>query len=69
MIPTAEDLLYYCRLVTGMSMREVAERAGVPIPSVFNWEHGKCEPRFRAVVACLDAMGFELELRKKGEER
>ena len=68
MIITAKDLLCRCREESCMTLQQVAEKAGVSITSMCDWERGMHEPRFNAVIWCLTAMGFGLKLYRLKDE-
>lgn len=50
------------RLLAGLSQRQLAERAGVPRPSIVRWERGNVEPGFDMARRLLRACGFDVSL-------
>jgi transcriptional regulator with XRE-family HTH domain len=50
------------RLRAGFSQYELADRAGVPRPSVARWERGAVEPGFDMVRRLLRSCGFDVSL-------
>ena len=65
MLTDAGLLLYQCRKIRGLTQAELARRAGISKATLCNYECGRYEPRWMLVVWCLEAMGFELELKEK----
>jgi len=65
MLTDAGMLLYRCRKIRGITQRELATRTGVSKATLSNYENGRFEPKWAYMMWCLDAMGFELELKEK----
>jgi len=59
------ELIYRCRKFRGLSQRQLAKKAGISYQMICFYERGRFEPKFEAVQWCLEAMGFELELKEK----
>ena len=59
---TGGDLIREARLLAELSQRELAERIGVPRPSIARWEAGQVEPGFETVLRLLRACGYDLEI-------
>lgn len=60
------------RRAAGLSQRELAERAGVPQPTIARIEAGKQVPRADTLARILDAAGFSIDVvpkRGRGEDR
>ena len=55
-------LLQLARLKTGMSQRELAERAGVPDSMISAYERDLRQPTLTTLLRLLRAAGFELRL-------
>ncbi len=50
------------RLLAGLSQYELADRAGVPRPSLGRWERGAVEPGFDMARRLLRSCGFDVSL-------
>ena len=50
------------RLRAGLSQPQLADRAGVPRPSIVRWERGTVEPGFDMTRRVLRACGFDVSL-------
>jgi transcriptional regulator with XRE-family HTH domain len=59
---TSGEVIREARLLAGLSQYELADRAGVPRPSIVRWERGTVEPGFETVRRLLRACGFDLSL-------
>ena len=59
------ELIKACRKHKGMSQRELADKTGINPVMIMRYEQGKTMPRFDKVQWCLEACGYELELREK----
>jgi transcriptional regulator with XRE-family HTH domain len=55
-------LLQLARLKTGMSQRELAERAGVPVTMISAYERDQRQPTLATLLRLLRAAGFDLRL-------
>ena len=55
-------LLQLARLKTGMSQRELAERAGVPVTMISAYERDRRQPTLSTLLRLLRAAGFDLRL-------
>ena len=55
---TVGDHLRKRRLDLGLFQKDVAERVGVDVCSVTNWELNRTEPEIRYMPAILDFLGF-----------
>lgn len=55
-------LLQLARLKAGMSQRELAERAGVPVTMVSAYERDQRQPTLATLLRLLGAAGFDLRL-------
>lgn len=55
-------MLQLARLKTGMSQRELAERAGVPATMISAYERDKRQPTLETLLRLLRAAGFELRM-------
>lgn len=56
------ELIREARLLAGLSQYDLADRAGVPRPSVARWERGAVEPGFDTVRRLLRSCGFDVSL-------
>ena len=56
------QIIREARLLAGLSQYELADRAGVPRPSIARWERGAVEPGFDTVRRLLRACGFDVAL-------
>ena len=59
---TSGQIIREARLLAGLSQYDLADRAGVPRPSVARWERGAVEPGFDTVRRLLRACGFDVSL-------
>jgi transcriptional regulator with XRE-family HTH domain len=59
---TGSDVIREARLLAGLSQQELADRAGVPRPSIVRWERGTVEPGFDMTRRVLRACGFDVSL-------
>jgi transcriptional regulator with XRE-family HTH domain len=59
---TSGEIIREARLLAGLSQYDLADRAGVPRPSVARWERGAVEPSFDTVRRLLRACGFDVSL-------
>jgi transcriptional regulator with XRE-family HTH domain len=55
-------LLQLARLKVGMSQRELAERAGVPVTMISAYERDQRQPTLATLLRLLRAAGFDLRL-------
>ncbi len=55
-------LLQLARLKAGLSQREVAERAGVPVTMISAYERDQRQPTLATLLRLLRAAGFDLRL-------
>src|SRR5260370_12029906 len=55
-------LLQLARLKSGMSQRELAERAGVPVTMISAYERDQRQPTLSTLLRLLRAAGFDLRL-------
>jgi transcriptional regulator with XRE-family HTH domain len=55
-------LLQLARLKAGMSQRELAERAGVPVTMISAYERDLRQPTLATLLRLLHAAGFDLRL-------
>jgi transcriptional regulator with XRE-family HTH domain len=55
-------LLQLARLKAGMSQREMAERAGVPVTMISAYERDQRQPTLATLLRLLRAAGFDLRL-------
>jgi len=55
-------LLQLARLKSGMSQRELAERAGVPVTMISAYERDQRQPTLATLLRLLRAAGFDLRL-------
>ena len=55
-------LLQLARLKAGMSQRELAERAGVPVTMISAYERDQRQPTLTTLLRLLHAAGFDLRL-------
>ena len=62
------EMIRTCRKMRGITQEKLAEKVGVNKAVLSNWESGKNMPRYDAVVWCLDALGFHLELKENEPE-
>ena len=69
MIPQAGELIRCCRTNEGLTLRKLAEMTGFSADQIARWEKGVNEPRFEFVNWIMDALGYELELKRKDEGR
>jgi transcriptional regulator with XRE-family HTH domain len=65
MMMRGSELIRLCRGYAGISLSQLAEKTGLHKSQINCWERGVHEPKFEYVLWMLDAMGFELELRRK----
>jgi transcriptional regulator with XRE-family HTH domain len=65
----AAFLLQLARLKSGLSQREVAERAGVPPTMISVYERGQREPTLATLLKLLHAAGLELTMQLKPYDR
>lgn len=61
---TAGELIKHCRKFRGMTQQELADKAGISKDIVCRYERGKYEPKYQCVLWCLEACGFELEIKE-----
>jgi transcriptional regulator with XRE-family HTH domain len=66
---TMGQRLQRLRREAGLSQRGLADRAGVPIGTLRNWEQGRREPYFSTAVRVAMALGVTLdELAARADE-
>jgi transcriptional regulator with XRE-family HTH domain len=58
--PAAARLLWGARRAAGLSQRALAQRAGLPQPTIAAIESGRQDPRFETLLALVEACGQEL---------
>jgi transcriptional regulator with XRE-family HTH domain len=44
-----------------LTQRELADKSGIPMPTLRRWEQGQNEPGFSALVALADTLGISLD--------
>ena len=59
---TAAGLLQLARLKSGLSQRQVAERAGVPTTMISAYERDRRQPTLDTLLRLLRAAGYDLRL-------
>lgn len=59
------EVLIACRKRKGWSQKELAEKAGVNVGSLWRYENNLTVPMLSSVEYLLEAMGYELVVRKK----
>jgi transcriptional regulator with XRE-family HTH domain len=59
---TGSEVIREARLLAGLSQQELADRAGVPRPSIVRWERRTVEPGFDMTRRVLRACGFDVSL-------
>lgn len=62
------DVVREARLLAGLSQQELADRAGVPRPSIVRWERGVVEPGLGMARRLLRVCGFDLALVRYGPD-
>jgi transcriptional regulator with XRE-family HTH domain len=50
------------RLAARMTQRELAERSGIPLGTLVNWEQDRNEPALSAAVPLARALGISLDV-------
>jgi DNA-binding XRE family transcriptional regulator len=60
-MPFSGEKLQKLREQVGLSQLELAERTGLPIGSIRNWEQGRTSPRMDAVYVLAQALGTSME--------
>lgn len=68
----AAEWVYGARRSAGLTQRQLAERSGVPQPTIARIESGKQMPRADTLDRLLKACGWELDMalrRGEGEDR
>lgn len=63
----AGDTIRMIREKEGLSQRELGNISGISAQSVCNYEHGRNDPTTAVFRQLLEAMGYELVVRKKKE--
>jgi hypothetical protein len=61
-VSAAAGLLQLARLKSGLSQRELAERAGVPTTMVSAYERDKRQPTLPTLLRLIRATGFDLRM-------
>ncbi len=64
----SSELIRRCRASSGLTLRELAARAGTSHPTVAAYEAGRKEPAGSTLERLVLAAGFELELRPSGTD-
>lgn len=64
----ARETIIACRIKSGMTLKEVANRAGVNHVTIHYWETGRNDPTFFKIQCVLGAMGYKLVLKEVGED-
>jgi transcriptional regulator with XRE-family HTH domain len=59
---TAASLLQLARLKSGLSQRQLAERAGVPVTMISAYERDKRQPTLATLLRLLNAAGYDLRM-------
>lgn len=62
---SAARLLRYSRRQAGLSQRDLAERAGIPQPTIARIESGRVSPRFDTLEMLIRACGKRFDLRAR----
>lgn len=57
------------RLSQHMSQRQLAEASGVHYNTILNFENNRCSPSTDNLYLLLNAMGYELIIRKRSESK
>lgn len=65
----SSELIRRCRARSGLTLRELASRAGTSHPTVAAYEQGRKDPGGSTLERLVLAAGFELELRPSGLDR
>ena len=64
----ADILVKACRKQAGLSIPDLAEKVGLSECSIKAYEDGRTEPKYCTVLWILQACGFELLLRERGND-
>lgn len=59
------EVLVACRKRKGWSQKELAEKAGINVVSLWRYENNLTVPMLSSVEYLLEAMGYELVVREK----
>lgn len=59
-------VLYALMIRHAVSIPAVADKSGVAAETIRSW-NGRCEPGLSTLIACLNALGFELVVRPEGQ--
>lgn len=59
------EVLIACRKRKGWSQKELAEKAGVNVGSLWRYENNLTVPMLSSVEYLLEAMGYELKIVRK----
>lgn len=62
------DQLRTARERAGLSQQELAEKAGISVDSIQNWEQGRTRPRLPALGKLAQALGVSLDVLVIGGE-
>lgn len=62
------ELIRLCRKQAGLTQRGLAQKVGITTTSLWRYETGRDMPRWDKVQWCLEACGYELEVRKIDED-
>lgn len=65
---TAAALLQLARLKSGLTQREMADRAGVPTTMISAYERGKRQPTLETLLRLLRAAGFDLRMQLEPDD-
>ena len=63
--PSLSNHLRDARIKRGLSVAEVAERAGVSVASIYLWETGKTQPRDANLTAVCKALKLPIRAAKE----
>lgn len=65
---TFGDKLKRLRDAAGLTQMQLAERAGVPLTTLRNWEHDRREPLVSALFKLADALGVDCRAFQDGND-
>ena len=56
------EIVRLCRRKRKLTMRALAEKAGVTAQMISNIEHGRCVPKVNTFLKIINAMDFDIEI-------
>jgi transcriptional regulator with XRE-family HTH domain len=63
------DILLKMMRISGFTQAKLSEVSGIHINNIQSWMSGRRNPSYLNLIACINAMGFDLKFVEKSDEK